>query len=75
MYPDSCGPPNKFHTSSTEQKNVPHTHTAYTYNTRGSHQEQSIGYETENMIWYDIYDMKIGITPNQQETTTTVYVH
>ena len=34
MYPDSCGPPNKFHTSSTEQKtSLTHTHTAYTYNT------------------------------------------
>ncbi len=29
VYPDSCRPPNKFHTSSTEQK-FPHTHTACT---------------------------------------------
>ena len=26
MYPDSCGPPNKFHTSSTEQKPLVHLH-------------------------------------------------
>ncbi len=65
MYPDSCGPPNKFHTSSTEQKTSP-TPTLHTCNTRGSHQEQSIGYEPArlkydmiyDMIWYDIwYDM------------------
>ncbi len=35
--------------------NEPMSHTAYTYNTRGSHQEQSIGYEPARLkISYDM---------------------